>query len=290
MKKREGIIPLTQTEIMLVLATVILLLLVAKDASLNKATRKLKDLGAATAAPPSAPADPGAPVDTPLVAGGSANTDPPVLGSPDPGQDGRDGNRDDTSEPAQVPPNSDPHNSDPSVAPTPDPAPHPDPVANPNPAVPSPVPDSTIATDPVPSPPKSDNNTPGRLVGFDPCWRRDANIGRQYYYVYDVTFERGSDEGRFLISPHSDLQAGIPIIDDALQGDLKVLLAYPRQPMTFDNFREFGRDIESALTLKRQERPDYTENCLLAVTLDGDAPGRVAEFVRVVVGLYPITR
>lgn len=143
---------------------------------------------------------------------------------------------------------------------------------------------------PEPKPSESDKTTSGRLVGFDPCWRRESEFGRLYYYAYDVTFERGSDDGRFLITPHSDLQAGISIIDDALTGGLRVLLAYPRQPMTFDEFREFGRVVESALAPKRQERADYTENCLLAVTLDGDAPGRVAEFVRVSVGLYPITR
>ena len=265
------------------LATVILLLLVAKDASLNKATRQLQDLAAATTTPPFSPPDPDAPVDDILVPGGGAETDAPVLGDPSRNEDGRDGSQ--TRDPADVP-DSDPDASDPAPTPATEPARPRDSTAQ------SPVPDTTTETEasPEPAPFESGKTTPGRLVGFDPCWRRDSDLGRRYYYAYDVTFERGADNGRFLITPHGDLQAGIPIIDDALTGDLRVLLAYPRQSMTFQEFREFGRVVESALAPKRQERPDYTENCLLAVTLDGDAPGRVAEFVRVAVGLYPITR
>lgn len=271
---------------MLVLATVILLLLVAKDASLNKATRQLQDLAGVTATPPFSPPDPDAPVDDILVPGGGAEPDDPALGDPDRNEDGSNGSRRQTRDPADATPKDDADTSDSAPVPTTDSASPRDSTAD------SPVPDTTTETELAhePKSAESDMTTPGRLVGFDPCWRRDSDFGRRYYYAYDVTFERGADNGRFLITPHSDLRAGIPIIDDALTGDLRLLLAHPRQPMTFEEFREFGRVIESSLAPKRQERSDYTENCLLAVTLDGDAPGRVAEFVRVAVGLYPITR
>ena len=291
MKHGEGIIPLTQTEVMLVLATVILLLLVAKDASLNKATRQLKEVSGATTTTHSYPADPDAPVDDILVASSGAETDAPVLGGPDRAEENRDGSGGDNNnnrDPTQVPADKDLDTPDSPPVPSPDSVPHPDATAE------SPAPASTNETEPAPAPAPSEpgHERPGVWVGFDPCWRRHTDTGRRYYYAYDVTFERDSGGGRFLIAPHSDLQAGVPIIDDALTGDLKVLLDYPNQAMTHEEFRTFGGVVESALATKRRERTDddYTDDCLLAVTLDGDAPGRVAEFVRVVVGLYPITR
>ena len=129
----------------------------------------------------------------------------------------------------------------------------------------------------------------GNRVGFDPCWRRPgAKNERRYYYAYDVTFA----EGKYMLAAHSDWGRGIATIDEALAGRLAVLRRYPQSSMTPEALREFGERVEEALAQMRSPSPDapYPRGCLLAVTLNEEAPGSIANFVRHAVGFYPITR
>ena len=283
---------------MLVLATIILLLLVATDAKLTKATAQLAASGDPIVDPPSKPVeqDPDAPVKGPLVRGGRGESGDTPLGEetspprgstsgPNSSPDAGSGESEPEPTPIATPAPNEPDSPHEPIPPPEDPTGESVPPVEPPEASGSPV-----TTPAVPTP--DNDSEEGVLVGFDPCWRRHSSGGRQYYYVYDVTFERESSGGRFRIVPHSDWQKDIPIVNEALVGSLSLLKDYPKHAMTADEFRAFGRRIESALKKKREERPDddYKENCLLAVTLDGDAPGRAAKFVRVDVGLYPITR
>lgn len=129
----------------------------------------------------------------------------------------------------------------------------------------------------------------GDQVGFNPCWPRPASKGkRRYYYVYDVTYTNGF----YRIARHQDWNESVPIINEALRGKLSVLRRYPRNAISPRKFSEFGKQIENALAPMRGTHGNdaYPEKCLLAITLNEGATGKVAKFLRHEVNLYPITR
>ena len=126
----------------------------------------------------------------------------------------------------------------------------------------------------------------GDQVGFDPCWPGPGgHRERRYYIAFDITYH----EERFLVEPHADWRAGVAIVDRALSGPLAVLREYPRDWTTRESLHEFGRRIEEALKPMRN-RGEYVDECLLVTTLNEEASGTVAKFLRVTVRLYPITR
>lgn len=278
---------------MLVLATVILLLLVAKDLSLTSAYNMLAELGAGRheTAPP---VDPEKPVADVLEPGGGGGGDP-VLGEPGRGTGGAPGGDEERDTPEQMPtrsPDSNPPKPESAKSRAPTPA-QPRSTSEPEEQAPTPSPKSArddARQEPPQSPPPEVDE--GRVVGFDPCWRRHAEGDRQYYFAYDITFESEPEPGGYRIEPHRDWRAGVPIIEEALATDLNVLKDFPKGVTTARELKAFGRRVELALAGKRDERPDdgYIDNCLLAVTLDRNAPGWVAEFIRMEVGFYPITR
>lgn len=126
----------------------------------------------------------------------------------------------------------------------------------------------------------------GDQVGFDPCWPGPGgHRERRYYIAFDITYQ----EERFLVEPHADWRAGVAIVDRALSGPLAVLREYPRDWTTRESLHEFGRRIEEALKPVRN-RGEYVDECLLVTTLNEEASGAVAKFLRATVRLYPITR
>ena len=126
----------------------------------------------------------------------------------------------------------------------------------------------------------------GDQVGFDPCWPRPGDRReRRYYIAYDMTYANG----RYSVKPHSDWQAGVPMVDEALAGPVSVLRAYPRNTVSAEGLLEFGRRIDAAVDLLRKNRT-YEPKCLLVATINEEASGAVAKFIRHEVGIYPITR
>lgn len=126
----------------------------------------------------------------------------------------------------------------------------------------------------------------GDQVGFNPCWPGPGGVGeRRYYIAYHLSYA----DGRYVVRPHTDWQAGAPVVDEALAGPLSVLRSYPRGAVTGEELRAFGRRIDAALAPLRQSRR-YAPECLLVATLNEEASGTVAKFLRRDVRLYPITR
>lgn len=126
----------------------------------------------------------------------------------------------------------------------------------------------------------------GDQVGFDPCWPGPGRrLARRYYIAFDITHR---DE-RFLVKPHADWKSGVAIVDQALSGPLTVLREHPKDWTTPEGLREFGGRVEEALNPMR-ESGEYPRQCLLVTTLNEEASGAVAKFLRITVGLYPITR
>ena len=131
---------------------------------------------------------------------------------------------------------------------------------------------------------QADSAGAGDKVGFTPCWPRAGERG--YLFAYDITYANEEYELR----PHTDWESGAMAVADALAGPLgQVLRGYPQGPVGETSLREFGRRVEAAIE-KRREQGIYREDCLLAVTLNGEASGNVAKFIRQSVLLYPVTR
>lgn len=129
-------------------------------------------------------------------------------------------------------------------------------------------------------------NGRGDQVGFDPCWPRPARRGeRRYYIAYDVTYANG----RYTVKPHSDWQAGVPVVDEALAGPVSVLRDHPRTSVSPEGLLKLGERIDAAVGSLRENRA-YPPKCLLVATINEEASGAVAKFIRHEVGLYPITR
>ena len=126
----------------------------------------------------------------------------------------------------------------------------------------------------------------GDQVGFDPCWPGPGGAGeRRYYIAYDLTYA----DNRYVVRPHSDWQAGVPIVDEALAGPLSGLRSYPQASASTQEMLAFGRRLDAAVNPLRGNGR-YAPECLLVVTLNEEASGAIAKFLRREVGLYPITR
>lgn len=81
----------------------------------------------------------------------------------------------------------------------------------------------------------------------------------------------------------------MPIVDEALAGPLSGLRSYPQAFASTQEMLAFGRRLDAAVNPLR-ENGLYAPECLLVVTLNEEASGAVAKFLRREVGLYPITR
>lgn len=126
----------------------------------------------------------------------------------------------------------------------------------------------------------------GDQVGFDPCWPRPGGRReRRYYIAYDLTYANG----RYAVKPHSDWQAGVPIVDRALANRVSVLHDFPRTSVSAGELLKLGQRIDAGLDPLREDGT-YPPKCLLVATINEEASGAVAKFIRHEVGLYPITR
>ena len=122
----------------------------------------------------------------------------------------------------------------------------------------------------------------GDKLGFTPCWpRHDSEV--PYYYAYDVHHANG----RYEVQAHRDWTT--PVVRDALSGPLRALRDYPGEPLAEDGMRNFGQRINATVDVLRQ-RGIYPQDCVLMVTLNPEATGAVGVFIRSDVGFMPITQ
>ena len=118
-------------------------------------------------------------------------------------------------------------------------------------------------------------------IGCVPCWLRPGQ--RQYYFAYNLTYDAAKDS--FRVQPHKDWDSGAPVVDAALDGELSILKRYPRRRVTRSKLLAFGQQVQE----RRRRR--YSEDCRLMVRINKDeVDGNVIEFVRDRVGFCPIFR
>lgn len=130
----------------------------------------------------------------------------------------------------------------------------------------------------------------GSKYGYTPCWPRAGKGPRKRYHTYDVTYSNGS----FWIKQNSDWsKPEVPELGEKLDRKLStVLRSYPRKAVFKQDFAEFGERVESVLSGMQGSGRDgwYEPGCSLVVTLNPEAPGSIAAFIRESVGMWPITR
>ena len=127
----------------------------------------------------------------------------------------------------------------------------------------------------------------GKVGGFLPCWPGEAN--RLYYFAYDLTWLPAEDgrsipprDGRYRIAAHSDMN--VPSVAPVVDADLSIMRAVPVGEIDRRTLERFAENVEQA----RKEA--YDDNCRLAVTLNGEAPGDVVKFIHDVLRFYPVYR
>lgn len=123
------------------------------------------------------------------------------------------------------------------------------------------------------------NNDLRSKIGCVPCWLREGE-GRKYYYAYDITYH--ADTNSFSMKPHRDWKSGAKVVADALSGELSILKDYPRGLMTENDFLIFGRRIAP------HKNRRHGEECRLMATLNEESNGLVIKFVRDKVKFCPI--
>lgn len=117
-----------------------------------------------------------------------------------------------------------------------------------------------------------------KVAGFNPCWRGER--GRVYYFTFDITYLPANDE--FEIGAHSDMNRSYVV--EEVRTALPLLREYPLGAIDRQDLALFSERVEDARRIR------YGGNCKFAVTINGEAPGNVASFIREDLGLYPVSR
>lgn len=306
MRHRERIITLTQAEIMLVLAVVILLLLAAKNSDLTAAHANLNDarekiaalqskptLGEETppeektaAATDITPPDPDAPITAPLVPGGEPPQPSQPLGEEKAqtpaGKPKTEKNQEELLRDLQLQ-NAQFENEIKRLE-------------NENTALEEKIADLTAprtpaekepdAETPDETPPAAISQTAKELrdeIGFVPCWLGPGTP--RYYFTYNITYFPGKD--KFRIAPHRDLQSNAPVVRNAINGELALINHYPKGEISRGDFLRFAQSVRAAQ--KRQ----YGENgCRLAATINKRGVDLTVtnDFIFSRIGFYPVGR
>lgn len=117
-------------------------------------------------------------------------------------------------------------------------------------------------------------------IGFLPCWV--GNGKRLYYHTYNITYYSGADV--FQITPHRDWRIGADIVDRALAGGIPSLKKYPQGRISRETLLAFGERLD------REKQNLYGSECRLTATINDDADGKIVNFILNKTGLYPIWR
>ena len=119
-------------------------------------------------------------------------------------------------------------------------------------------------------------------VGFLPCWPGAQK--RRYYFAYNITYFPGGDN--FRIAPHPDLASGAEVVRRALAGELAALNDYPRGLISRRLFLQFAKKITAA------QKRLYGNECRLAVTINkrGVDLTITNDFIYRRAGFYPAGR
>ena len=120
-------------------------------------------------------------------------------------------------------------------------------------------------------------------VGFLPCWTGVNK--RRYYFTYRVVYFPARD--RFRLMSHDDWHIRAATVDAALSGDLAVLKEYPRGDISRQQFLQFAQTIEAA------KKRMYGDNgCLLAVEINKRGVDLTVtnDFIHNRTHFYPVAR
>jgi len=119
-------------------------------------------------------------------------------------------------------------------------------------------------------------------VGFIPCWLNKSNAGPRYYQTYDITYYPETKTYSINDQAHWSNAAVLPDLD----GRLNVLRQYPQGKISRNEFERFAKRVRAA-----KERAYGTE-CRLAVTINKKGvDGTITrDFIYDAANFYPVYR
>lgn len=121
-----------------------------------------------------------------------------------------------------------------------------------------------------------------RKIGFLPCWAK--NEKPFHYFAFNIVY--ADDAKTFRISPHRDVQSRAAVVRNARAAPLgAAILQYPKTPVGRETFLAFAQKIVAAQKLL------YGENgCRLSATINEEVRGDTIKLVRDRAGFFPIYR
>lgn len=118
-------------------------------------------------------------------------------------------------------------------------------------------------------------------IGFLPCWLGDGSP--RYYFTYHITYHVG--EGLFQIAPHRHLQSGARVVRESLNSEMgAIITSYPQTKISRDEFLRFSRTVLAA------QRRFYGSECKLAASINRQVTGDTIHFITRETGFFPIYR
>lgn len=117
-------------------------------------------------------------------------------------------------------------------------------------------------------------------IGFTPCWRGDGSPA--YYKAFDITYDPGSDT--FLIAQHSDLGSANATVRRDVRSRLPALHDHPTGRASRAEMVDYARRLNA-----EKVRAHGTE-CKLATTIDEESRGRTVKFINNELNLFTVYR
>ena len=120
-----------------------------------------------------------------------------------------------------------------------------------------------------------------REIGCLPCWLGDGKP--RYYYALNITYY--PDEDEFLVSPHQHLEVNASPVRQSMGGELSMLSFPPSGRIDAPTLLSYSRDVIDA-----QRRLYGNNGCSLPVTINEEATGKTIKLIRDTAGFCPILR
>lgn len=117
-------------------------------------------------------------------------------------------------------------------------------------------------------------------IGFTPCWRGDGSPA--YYKAFDITYDPGTDT--FLVARHADTDSGDPTVRQDVRSRLPALLEHPTGRVDRATMVAYARKLNA------QKDRVHGSECQLATTIDEESRGRTVKFINNELNLYTVYR
>ncbi len=122
--------------------------------------------------------------------------------------------------------------------------------------------------------------------GFLPCWLGQGEQP-QYFYTYRTTFDNTQPKP-YRIQPHAHLNANAQVVKNAISSELRILLDYPKGWIDSNTLENFGKQVQARKKRMYADQPEKADCRLVTLINRKPTTGEEIVFIRDAVGFYPI--